>query len=198
VATVFVAGAVLLVIVAEAARAAESDSFGVEPSPIVTEEGARRTFGFEIRAGESIRDRLRVFNTTDRPVAVRLYGAGVEFVGDHHEVAGYTGRAVGTGGWVETEEEEVVLPPRGDRVVEFSVSVPGGAHPGEHLAAVVAEPLAGERAGGLDLVPRLAILIRLEVEPGTGGSPAIPVVVALALSGGVAALLWRRRVPSLS
>ncbi|WP_240139050.1 COG1470 family protein [Streptomyces sp. MUM 178J] len=83
---------------------------GAEGRPYAYLEGA---------PGTVLEDRLSVVNRADRPLAVTLSTAD------------------GIGDWIALAAPRVTVPPRTRADVPFSVTVPGGAPPGEHTARIV-------------------------------------------------------------
>ncbi|MDH2389860.1 hypothetical protein QCN29_13865 [Streptomyces sp. HNM0663] len=83
---------------------------GAEGRPYAYLEGA---------PGTVLEDRLSVVNRAGRPLAVTLSTAD------------------GIGDWIALAAPRVTVPPRTRADVPFSVTVPGGAPPGEHTARIV-------------------------------------------------------------
>lgn len=146
-----------------AAGAVETETFSLTPSPLVVQGHERRTFAFDLEPGDAASDAVRIVNTTDEPRRFRLAGAdartdpatGGVVVDPSHE------EPEGVGSWVELERREIEVPPGASEVVPFTIRRPADTT-AEGLGAVVAEELlADAEAGGIDVVYRLAILIRL-------------------------------------
>ena len=162
---VALAAAAVVAISPAAAGALETDRFGVEPYPLFVEGEVRRSFEVSLDPGGTLTDRIRLWNKTDAPVMVRLYGAGVEVAGGQYNVAAYESRDAGAGGWLVPDAADVRLPPNGDRVVSFTVSAPPVLPDGGRTVALVAESDTGVEAEGVDVVARLAMLVDIRPEP---------------------------------
>ncbi|MER5298169.1 hypothetical protein ABT039_01765 [Streptomyces lasiicapitis] len=100
-------------------------------------DGGRPYFYAEGEPGAVLEDTVSVTNPGARPRTVTLRGAGPS----------------GTGKWLAFAKREVTVPPRTRADVPFTVTVPSGAAPGDHLGEVVA------RGGGHD--ERVALRLRV-------------------------------------
>lgn len=147
------------------AAAIETDTFRLTPSPLVVHGLERRSFTFDPAVEQTYTDAVRVENKTDEPRRYRLYGADARrstetdtVVVDPAEV-----EPRGVGSWVEFERTEVEVAPGDWEVVPFTVTVPSGTTT-EGFGAIVAEQILDDidEEGGVDLVYRLALLIRLD------------------------------------
>lgn len=146
------------------AGAIETDTFSLTPSPLVVQGLERRSFHFDPDAGEVMTDAVRVANTTDEPRRYRLYGADAtrDPATGNVVVEPADIEARGVGSWVEFERAEIEVPAGAWEIVPFTVTRPAGTT-AEGVGAVVAEELLGEaESEGVELVYRLAILIRLD------------------------------------
>ena len=187
--------ALVLAVGSGPAGAIETQQFGFEPYPLFDGDEVRRSFDVALAPGGSATDAIRVWNKTRRPVEVRLYGAAVDVVEGKYQVAPYEARGRGAGGWVVPDQGVVRLEPGEDRVVEFTVHVPPVLGEGEPVAALVAESDTGQSSGGVDVVARLAMLVRVGPADSLFGGFSwwILVAAALALLTAVAGVVLRRR-----
>lgn len=110
-------------------------SAGSGPRP--ARDGGRPYFYAEGDPGAVLQDTVSVTNRGERPRTVTLRGVGPD----------------GTGTWLAFAKREVRVPPRTRADVPFTVTVPSGATPGDHLGEVVA------RGGGRD--ERVALRLRV-------------------------------------
>ncbi|GHC62538.1 hypothetical protein GCM10010349_33000 [Streptomyces flavofungini] len=125
-----------------AARAADSGgAWSIAPSAGSGSRPARHDgrpcFYAEGAPGAVLQDTLSVTNPGAAPRTVTLRGAG----------------PAGTGKWLAFARRAVTVPPRTRAEVPFTVTVPSGAAPGDHLGEVVA------RGGGRDA--RVAVRLRV-------------------------------------
>lgn len=155
--------AVLLGLCASPSAAIETDTFRVDPFPVAIQGLERRTFAFDLEPGDVATDAVEIENLTDEPRRFRLYPTDVaedRQTGDL-DVRPRTIEPVGVGSWVDLETTEFELAPRSSIVVPFTVERPSGTGTAG-LGAVVAEELLDDPVtGGISVVYRLALLIRL-------------------------------------
>lgn len=188
---------VALVAGAGPAGAIETQRFGIEPYPLFEGTEIRRSFDVALAPGGSVTEAVRLWNKTRRPVEVRLYGAAVEMDGEAYQVAAYEARGQGAGAWVVPERDTVVLGPDSEEIVEFTVHVPPVLGEARPSAALVAESDTGLSSGGVDVVARLAMLVRVGPADSLFGGFSWWIILAavLVLAAAVAGLVlrWRGR-----
>ena len=97
-------------------------------------------FVYDGKGGSKLSGRFRVVNTGNSTGPVELYGVD----GTTGETSGavYENRREsrrGVGRWMRISERRLSLAPRKSKVVGFTLAVPTGAKPGEHLGGIVAE-----------------------------------------------------------
>lgn len=146
-----------MLVVVPAAFAGENGVFGAEPYPASREGVVRRSF--DMPAGNAFNDSVRVYNRTPHTVRLALYAASAS-VGDDDVVAvGF--REAHVGGFasrITLERSSVRLAPGADAVVRFGVRMQGA--PRGSLAAIVVEGAPEAGSADLDLVQRIAVLVR--------------------------------------
>lgn len=155
--------------VASGAWAGENAVFGAEPYPASHDGAGRRSIDIPVSTARgSLRDAIRVYNRTARPIDLALYPAAAS-VGDDGVVGvGFRGaRRSGLAASIALERERVRVAPNGDAVVRFTVDPRGSAR--DALAAIVVEGAPAPGAADLDLVQRIAIIVR---RSGDGNGPA--------------------------
>lgn len=135
---------------------------------------ARDFFYLEGGPGTVLRDTLAVTNDSDRARTLRLRGADAYNASGGAVSVREPGRSTGPGTWIALAEDRVRVPARTRAEVPFTVTLPGGAVPGDHPAALVVDD--GERQAGVRLHlrvsgPTLAALgvEHAEVRPGNKG-----------------------------
>ncbi|GAB2597749.1 hypothetical protein GCM10027168_33270 [Streptomyces capparidis] len=142
------------------AHAADPARWSLAPA---APEGTAGADGGSVRLqgapGDVLEDAVAVTNPAAEPLTVRLRG---------------TGR--GSGGWIALAGDRVTVPPRTRARVPFTVTLPGAAEPGGHLAAITAT--AGARTARLPVHVRVTgpALTALTVENVTvrRAQPAVP------------------------
>lgn len=156
----------LALVPAGRSSATETNRFGAEPSPLFLGGSPRRTFDVALRPGARTTQALRVWNRSDEPMTLRVYGAGVRRKGSRYEVGAYEARARGTGSWVAVDDTTVSLGPHASRIVRFEVRAPRAMPDGDTIAAVAVDGGSGVSTDGLALRTRIAILVRVTRAPG--------------------------------
>lgn len=162
-------------LLAPAAQGAETDTMRLEPSPLRVEGRERRSFDLGVQPGQRASDAVRLTNLSDAPRRYRIYAADAhaDAVTGAFTVPPATAPAQGVGRWIRTDAAEVELAPGESRVVGFTVARPEGSA-AEGFGAVVAEELAETpTGGGVEVVFRLAILVRVD-GPAAGLSATAP------------------------
>ncbi|MGH2725125.1 MAG: hypothetical protein ACRDI0_12890 [Actinomycetota bacterium] len=187
--------AIWVLMAAGPVAAIETQRFGIEPYPLFEGNEVRRSFDVALAPGGSVTEAVRVWNKTKQPVEVRLYGAAVDVADGAYEVAPYEARGQGAGAWVVPDRSLVRLDPGQDEVVEFTVHVPPVLGEGRPATALVAESDTGLSSAGVDVVARLAMLVRVGPADSLFGSFSWWIILAalLALAAAVAGLTLRRR-----
>jgi hypothetical protein len=109
---------------------------------------------------------LEVVNYQDRELHLVTYGA--DLVGQ--------GRAVApsqesdpkheVGSWIQVPQREIIIPGRATAPVPFTLTVPVGTTPGDHLGAVVTSTIVGRSSSGLAVETRAALTVQVHI-PGT-------------------------------
>lgn len=180
-------------------HAGQNEVFGAEPAARNTDGGTiRRSFDVPERGapGSSFEDQLRVYNRTARRVRLNVYPTtavktpeGVFDVGSEPARAGWASR-------VTLSRAEVTLEPHGEATIGVTVERHRDL-PLEPFAAVVVQGAPSAGTSELDLVQRIAILVRGsatapdDATRSAGARPGwIDVVVGMVL---LASYRWRRR-----
>lgn len=156
--------------VARGAWAGENAVFGAEPYPSYDGAG-RRSIDLPMSSARgSLRDAIRVYNRTGRPIDLALYPAAASVGEDGVVGVEFRGaRRSGLAASITLQRDRVRVGPKGDAVVRFTVD-PRGTAP-DALAAIVVEGAPAPGAADLDLVQRIAIIVRRSGE-GNGPMPA--------------------------
>lgn len=160
----------LLALDAPAARAADAP-WSAAPAPgggtRPTGDG-RPYFYLEGAPGSVLEDKVALTNPTGRPLTLRLRGAAAE-----NTATGAVTVRPDADPWIALAAAEVSVPPRTRADVPFSVTVPAGAQPGDHPAALVASGGGREARVGLRVRvggPTLAALTVEDVHVDEGRS----------------------------
>lgn len=144
------------------ADAGETETFRFQPHPLVVQGHERRTFSYGLPAGASVTDAVQITNKTDDVRRFRVYGADASEDGSGNvTVDEFDAPRDGVGSWIEVAETDHSLLPRSSGVVPFTLERPPG-RTARGVAAIVAEEIAEPDAGGgVQVVFRIAILVRV-------------------------------------
>ncbi|QGV77033.1 DUF916 domain-containing protein [Streptomyces ficellus] len=150
----FVALLIILLTALSPARAGAADNGEWSVKPADSAITPRAAFQLPARPGTTLSDRAIVTNTTAEKLTFRLY------VADAYNTERDGGLAVrglketqrDVGSWGKPEREVVTVPARSSVTVGFTLTVPRGASPGDHVGALVAvdervQPGAGSHIG---------------------------------------------------
>lgn len=123
----------------------------------------RQNYAYAVEPGEEVLDAIVVTNHDDEPLELDLYAAD-GFTSDAGELDVLTRDAASTGlgAWVRFATDHVRLEPAQSLQVDFAITVPADAEPGDHAGAVVTS-LADAGADGVTVDRRLGIRMHLRV-----------------------------------
>lgn len=193
------ASVALMLLAPTPAGAIETEAFGIEPAQRGDDVGTG--VPVDLRAGEKTEVALRVWNKTERPLALELRAApatldaaGTPRLGGDPEPAG----------WITFRDTVVTLGAGERRVVTVDVAAPDRVEATERTAAVVARPQINGDAPPA-VLQEVGLVLRMQPAEGAplvapdagGGAPTWLLGVAGALVAAGIALLgregWRRR-----
>jgi hypothetical protein len=157
----------LLLAVAPAV-AATLGGFGVRPATFDPSDPATRAyFVVHARPGAARTEQVVVSNNQSTPLTLHvnavdgLTGVTSGVVYANREIA-----ASGAGTWVTPTLSRVTVPGRATIRVGFTVRIPRGAVPGDHVAGIAFEPVHSTKSGGnfsVTVVVRTVVGIEIEV-----------------------------------
>lgn len=130
------------------AAAASGDGMGMRPAnPKPDNPRTQSIFIFDSTGGGIKNDQLLIDNRTDKLEVVELYAVDGSTSGDGSFACKQrTDQAVKVGVWIKLSAEEVSVPARSHRVVDFSVTIPDILKAGEYNGCIVM--LSKQNAGG--------------------------------------------------
>jgi hypothetical protein len=165
---VCVIGAAVLALLPSASHAANQSKpvFGIHPLLSTSAMADRGHFRFEMVSGASQQAAAVIDNYSASPLALTFYaadmlqaeGGGVapaQVYQTMHEV----------GAWIKVAQTAITVPAGSSMVANFTVTVPIGQVPGDHVGAVVAQANIGIQ-NGITTQERLALLVDIVI-PGT-------------------------------
>ncbi|MFC6161950.1 WxL protein peptidoglycan domain-containing protein [Kribbella jiaozuonensis] len=119
----------------------------------------RQNYSYTVDPGGEVQDALVVANSSKTPLTLGVYAAD-GFTTDDGRLDLLTddAKSTGVGTWVHTPSAQVTIQPGKSLQVPFTLAVPAGATPGDHLGGIVTSL---KQSGDVDR--RLAIRIRVRV-----------------------------------
>jgi hypothetical protein len=139
-------------------------SYGVRPANHADGERAGRLIAHALEVDTVVTDGVEIFNFTDEPASFEVYAADmVATSGDGLAPAPRDAEVTGTGRWLEPEQDEVEVAPHRSAVVPVTIEVPRGTVPGEHVAALLVEPVTEAGDQTIQARARVALQVRLDV-----------------------------------
>lgn len=117
-------------------------------------------FVVDARPGVEVAETALVANPGPTSQRVRLYLADLTFGANGSPTV--ADQATEVGAWGRFDEADVVVPAGGEVAARFTIRVPAGTDPGDHVGAVVAES-APEGVGALRVVKRVAARVYVTV-----------------------------------
>jgi WxL Interacting Protein, peptidoglycan binding domain len=166
---VLLAGAGLALALAPSipASAADNGSWAIVPATSSQNTTSNRAFfAIETAAGQVVRDAVAITNVTADPLTLQLYPADAF----NSPGAGFALRPqneanTDVGSWITLRSDEVTIKPKATIKVPFTMDVPPGATPGDHVGGIVAlNPVAtGEQttAEGAVIQVQQAVGVRI-------------------------------------
>ncbi|MFI8634160.1 DUF916 domain-containing protein [Microbacterium sp. NPDC077663] len=124
----------------------------------------RGNFGYDVAPGEVIRDSMIVVNTgtVELPLDVYAADAFTTSGGDVDVLLDGT-TSEGAGTWVEIEKSSVRLSPGAHTEIDFTITVPNDARPGDHAAGIVTSLVTSDASQTLAVDRRLGTRINARV-----------------------------------
>lgn len=136
-------------LVPAAAAQAEDETVGIAGGPAnETGPDGRSRFSYSAGPGQNVADRFVVRNTGTTEQTVTVFGSDAYNTNDGAFALLETGdQPVDAGSWVTfagAPSAEVTLAPGAQQVLDFTVTVPADATPGDHAAGIVVSAQAAE------------------------------------------------------
>lgn len=118
----------------------DTPSVGVAPTESRPEDpNSGQWFVFQLSPGESKDTKARVANPADVPQVVRFYIRDLTFGSDGTPTVSDKPNQEDVGSWGRFTVPEVTVPARSTVLVDFGITVPANAEPGDHVGVFVAE-----------------------------------------------------------
>jgi len=134
-------------------------SIGLSISPL--------TFELTANPGNTLTNKLRVYNPSNSSVAVSMEVEDFTVSGEEGDVivAPAETETYSLAKWINVYPQSFVLEPKEQAFVDFTINVPIGAEPGGHYGSILAETkgIVGEGSTGLAVTPKIGALVLLMV-----------------------------------
>ena len=113
---------------------------------------------------------MRVINNKDETVVVKLYAVDATTTSDgSFALLAEDDARKDIGGWVKLAVNELEVPPKSERLVPFTVNIPGNADVGDHMGGIVMQELDNGQENvsgmGVKIITRVGVRI-YETVPG--------------------------------
>ena len=123
-------------------------AFGIRPQNSTDPSVDRGHFWFHLATGGSATEAIVLHNTTTEPLTFTVYGADMlQAAGGGLAPAQQTDTMFDVGAWMKVESTSLTVAPGADGVDHFTVTIPEGAAPGDHVGAIVAAANVGVQKG---------------------------------------------------
>jgi hypothetical protein len=160
--------ATLVLIPASTVLAADSGSVGGKPAnPKADNPRSKSIFIYDLKAGQSASDGVRVVNTGSKAKSVHLYPVdGLLASGGSFSCKQEVEDRADVGAWIKLQSEHITVPGNSDVVVPFNVTLPSRVDVGEHdgCIAIQEEGQKSSTSGnGVALTFRTAIRVAVTV-----------------------------------
>jgi hypothetical protein len=174
----FVSLALPLVPIAPASAASNGKWALLPYSPDSGSGAARSNFSFEVKPGQTITDKVSLFNQTDAPISFRLYGADAYNTtpGGGFALRNPDDKKLGVGAWVSTAVSDYTMAPQTRTDIPVTITVPVDATPGDHAGGIVAlniNPEETRKAGNATYNVKRAVGVRVYARVAGPLKPAI-------------------------
>jgi LysM repeat protein len=158
----------IVFIAAVPAMAAENGGIGGKPAnPRADNPRTESIFVYELAPGSSVQDTVEVYNNTEEQKTIAVYPTdSVISSGGAFACAQAADPIKDVGGWIKLDKSQVTLSPSTSEKIDFTVTVPDFAEPGEHNGCIAIQEANAESANvgnGIALSFRSAIRVAITV-----------------------------------
>lgn len=124
----------------------------------------RPNYSYTVNPGGQVEDGLVVINHGTTPLELGVYAAdGFTTAVGKLDLLTKDAKSTEVGAWVHASQDHLTLAAGASVKVPFTITVPAGATPGDHVGGIVTSLTQADQATGADVDRRLAIRIRLRV-----------------------------------
>ena len=136
-------------------------------TPVISAGAARSNFTYTVEPGQQIKDAALVRNSGADPLTVQVYAADAFITEDGRlDLQTQEAGSQDLGTWVAVSAPALTVPPGEQRRVDFTLTVPDDAVPGDHAGALltsITQAGSGADGGALDVDMRYATRITARV-----------------------------------
>ncbi|MGO1543087.1 MAG: WxL protein peptidoglycan domain-containing protein [Gulosibacter sp.] len=145
------------------ATQSEGESWSV--STVDGEQGENRSsFSYELEPGATVEDAIQVRNTGTEQLSLNIYAADAFTTSDGAvDILPADQPSVDAGMWIVPTTESIDLAPGESTTVNFTITIPNSATPGDHSAALVASLLEADTGSQVQVERRLGLRVTIRV-----------------------------------
>ncbi|MGO1182415.1 MAG: WxL protein peptidoglycan domain-containing protein [Micrococcaceae bacterium] len=146
-----------------------SVSWGIGPVDNDHGEG-RSSFSYQVDPGDTIEDTVRVINYGTRPLELQVYGAdGLTTSTGNFDLQPADHESTAVGLWLSTPESAVTVAAGESEDIDFSLTIPEDAGPGDHLGGIITSQRSGSGTVALDqrLASRIVVSVSGDINATT-------------------------------
>lgn len=137
--------------------------WGIRPADNGNGTG-RPNFAYGLEPGSSVQDALVVTNRSDEQIVLRVYAAdGFTNPSGNLDLVTSDAASEFVGAWTSTEVDTLTLAPGEAQEVEFTLTVPQDARPGDHAGGIITSLVSQEQGGNLVVDHRLSSRLAVRV-----------------------------------
>lgn len=160
--------AVVILLTASPVFAVENSGVGGKPAnPRPDNPRSESIFVYELAPGQSVKDGVRVVNSTDQPKQVAIYATdSIVSSGGSFACEQKADELNSEGKWIKLDKETVNLGPQSEETVNFVLNVPKDTSVGEHNACIAIQAIeapVNSDVNGVQLSFRSAIRVAITV-----------------------------------
>lgn len=118
------------------------------------------SFFMELGPGQTAAGQAKIFNPSEVAQTVKLYIRDLEYT-DQGTPSINDGEQTDVGSWGTFDQTEMTLQPKKSVIAQFSITVPAGADPGDHIGVAIAE--SSPSGSEIKIVKRVATRVYVTV-----------------------------------
>jgi hypothetical protein len=151
------------------AHAATNGQWALLPYVPANSSGAARSnFALEVKPGQTLTDKVSLFNLTNKPISFKLFSADAYNTpkGGGFALQTDTQKPVDAGSWIHIYTTSYTIAPLTRADIPVTITVPNSATPGDHAAGIVAlniNPATIKKSGSVTYAIKDAVGVRVYV-----------------------------------